>query len=178
MRWTPLFRPVQSADRDFLLRLYASTRAAELALTGWGAAACETFVRMQFGAQTTHYSQHWPASLHSIIEVDDGATHHAVGRLWLDWRTDTLHLLDIALLPAWCGRGIGGACLRGLQHAAALRGLPVSIQVEQGNPARKLYDRLGFMPVGPLHGIHQLMRWQPDTGASAPSFEETCSEQA
>jgi GNAT superfamily N-acetyltransferase len=169
---------VESADREFLLRLYASTRAAELSLTGWDAVACETFVRMQFDAQGTHYRQHWPASLHSIIEVTEGHAQLSVGRLWLDWRADTLHLLDISLLPAWCGRGIGSACLGGLQRAAALRGLPVSIHVEQGNPARKLYDRLGFMPVGPLHGIHQLMSWRSDTGAHALSFEEPCSEQA
>lgn len=178
MHWTPLYRAVESGDRAFLLRLYGSTRAAELANTGWDAAACEAFVRMQFDAQSTHYRQHWPASAHSVIEVEADGTRQCAGRLWLDWRADTLHLLDIALLPAWCGRGIGSACLTGLQRDAARRGLPVSIQVEQNNPARQLYDRLGFVPVGPLHGIHQLMIWQPETGASAPSTKESCREQA
>lgn len=173
-------RPVVPGDDDFLLQVYASTRAAELALTAWSAADCDAFVRMQFNAQRTHYRQHWPASEHSVIEVvDAGAPAQAVGRVWLDWRADCLHLLDITLLPAWCGRGLGTAVLRSLQQQAAQRGCALSIQVEQGNPARRLYERLGFEACGAQQGFHQLMRWQPAGPFVATStLQEICSEQA
>lgn len=178
MPWAPTYRPVQAADGAFLLRVYASTRAEELALTGWDTATCDAFVQMQFNAQLSHYRHHWPQSNHSVIEVMAQGARHDVGRLWLDRRADTVHVLDIALLRPWCGRGIGSACLLGLQRDASRRGVAVSVHVEQGNPARRLYDRLGFTPAGPLHGIHQLLSWRHDTDALASPHKETCSEQA
>jgi GNAT superfamily N-acetyltransferase len=159
------YRPVVAADAAFLLRLYGSTRAAELALTGWDATACQAFVHMQFSAQAAHYQRQWPDAEHSIIQVVQGAACHDAGRLWLHQRRDSLHVLDISLLPHWCGRGIGGACLRALQDRATRQGGYLSIQVEQGNPARRLYDSLGFVPIGAQQGIHQLMHWQPDLPA-------------
>ena len=178
-------RPATVADQAFLLRVYASTRAAELALTGWDISTCDAFVQMQFNAQATHYRQQWPASEHSVIEVKSGASAdhgadcgtHAAGRLWLDRRVDSIHVLDIALLSDWCGQGIGSACLGALLSEASRSGRAVTIHVEQGNPARRLYDRLGFVPVGPQRGLHQMMAWQHPTSAiSTP--EEACYEQA
>lgn len=171
------YRPVENADEKFLLRLYASTRAAELALTGWDTPACEAFVLMQFKAQTAFYEQQWPDAEHSIIQVLQGTTQHDAGRLWLHQRDSSLHVLDIALLPAWCGRGMGGACLQGLQSRAAGHGLNLSVQVEQGNPARRLYERLGFVPVGAQQGIHQYMRWRHDPVLAASLQTEALSEQ-
>ena len=39
-------------------------------------------------------------------------------------------------------------------------GKRVSIHVEQNNPARNLYDRLGFEEAGSF-GMHTLMEWKP-----------------
>jgi predicted GNAT family acetyltransferase len=36
----------------------------------------------------------------------------------------------------------------------------LSIHVEQNNPARSLYDRLGFLPAGE-HGVYVLMERPP-----------------
>lgn len=170
-------RPTSVADQDFLLRVYASTRATELALTGWDESTCDLFVRMQFNAQTTHYRQQWPASDHSVIEVRSQGATHRVGRLWVDRRADAIHVLDIALLPGWCSFGIGTACLERLMSEGAQGGQALTIHVEQGNPARRLYDRLGFQPVGPQRGLHQLMAWRHNAGAKLPR-EEACYEQA
>ena len=170
-------RPATAADHGFLLGVYASTRDAELALTGWDEPVCKAFVQMQFNAQATHYRQHWPASEHSVIDaLWQGATR-PVGRLWVDRRADAIHLLDIALLPEFCGHGIGGACLARLMGEASQAGKALTIQVEQGNPARRLYNRLGFQPVGPQIGLHQLMAWQFDASADSLT-KEACYEQA
>lgn len=170
-------RPTSVADEDFLLRVYASTRATELALTGWGESACDVFIRMQFNAQATHYRQQWPASEHSVIEVRSQGGMHPVGRLWVDRRADAVHVLDIALLPDWRNRGIGATCLGRLMREGSQHDQALTIQVEQGNPARRLYDRLGFQPVGPQRGLHQLMAWRPCASTKLPR-EEVCYGQA
>jgi ribosomal protein S18 acetylase RimI-like enzyme len=77
------------------------------------------------------------------------------GRLWLDEGDDRLHILDIALLPAWRGRGLGTRCLQALAEAAGQR--PLSIHVEIHNPARRLYERLGFVAEGEPLGLYQAM---------------------
>jgi ribosomal protein S18 acetylase RimI-like enzyme len=173
---TVSLRVASEADRDFLLRVYASTRAAELAQTGWSAAAGESFVQMQFNAQSSHYRQQWPASVHSVIEAQLNGLTHPVGRLWVDYRAREIHVLDIALLPEWCGCGIGSACYRQLMREASHAGKALTIQVEQGNPARRLYERLGFLPVGAQQGLHQLMSWRGRARAHSPQ-EEACYEQ-
>lgn len=169
-------RPVLGTDEDFLLRVYASTRATELLLTGWDELACDAFVRMQFHAQTSHYQTQWPKSEHSVIEIMSMGSLRPAGRLWLDRRTNVIHVLDIALLPEWCGRGVGTACFKRLMADALRLGQAVTIQVEQNNPARRFYDRLGFEAVGPQYGIHQLMAWRSPAEATL-TREEACDEQ-
>lgn len=158
-------RPATAADRGQLLTLYATTRADELTLTGWPEAQCLAFAEMQFDAQTKHYSQHWPQSLCHLILVDVGrgcsAEEQVAGRLWLDRRADSLHVLDISLLPMYRGQGLGSRCLRDLMARAGAEGLPLSISVEIHNPARRLYQRLGFNAQGEPLGLYQRMAWHP-----------------
>lgn len=176
MHWA--LRPVTPADQAFLLQVYASTRADELALTGWDTATREAFVRQQAQAQVAHYQGHWPDALHQVISCQDpgpqGNDWHDVGRLWLNLHADASHVLDIALLAEWRGRGLGQMVLRRVMREAAACGRDVTIYVEAGNPARRLYDRLGFLPIGQPDGLHQLMRWSHVTITPM----ETCHEQA
>ncbi len=173
---TVTLRPVAVSDEGLLLRVYGFTRAAELALTDWDEATRDRFVQMQFNAQTTHYRHHWPASEHSVIEVTSQGQTVEVGRLWVDRRTEEIHVLDIAILPGWCSRGIGGICLARLMSEASQANLKLTIHVEQGNPARRLYDRLGFQPVGPQQGLHQYMVWRQTAGALSPTKENIYEE--
>jgi ribosomal protein S18 acetylase RimI-like enzyme len=68
--------------------------------------------------------------------------------------------MDIALLPHARGAGVGTHLLNRVMADARGRGAAVSIHVEQLNPARKLYERLGFHQVSEA-GAHVLMRWEP-----------------
>jgi ribosomal protein S18 acetylase RimI-like enzyme len=152
-------RPVGLADSEFLLRVYASTREEELAPVPWPTEQKEAFLRQQFHAQTTDWSQHYAGADFSIVEVDGVP----VGRFYVDRGHDEIRLVDIALLPEYRRRGIGTGLIRDLLGEAQPRGLPVTIHVEVFNPARALYERLGFERVGD-RGVYLLMRWQPASG--------------
>jgi ribosomal protein S18 acetylase RimI-like enzyme len=173
MNWA--LRAVGVADESFLQRVYAGTREDELSSTDWDEPTRATFLSLQYRAQAQHYRMHWPGAEHAVIvAIDAAGLRHDAGRLWLDRRADTLHVLDIALLPAWRRLGIGGSCLRQLMAQAQAAGRTVSIYVEAGNPARHLYERLGFRAVGAPEGVHQRMAW----GAQTTVNQETCNEQA
>lgn len=140
-------------DEPWQLAIYASTRANELALTGWPRSQCEAFVMQQHQAQQQHYWRHFPQSVCQLILVGDAVA----GRLWVDARPDRLHVLDITLLPAYRKHGLGTCCLQALAQQAQRRGLALGIHVELHNPARRLYERLGFQPDGEPQGLYQAM---------------------
>ena len=144
------------SDREFLCRLYASTRQEELAPVPWSEPEKEAFLRLQFEAQDRHYQEHFPAAAFQIIELDA----RPIGRLYVDRRADEIRLIDIALLPEFRGAGIGTALLMELIDEAAAASKPLRIHVERFNPALRLYQRLGFRPLEE-HGVYLLMEYRP-----------------
>lgn len=155
-------------DRRFLLELYASTREEELAQVDWADGARAAFLEHQFSAQDHHYRSNYPGATLDVIEVDG----ERVGRLYVYRGEDDIRIMDIAVAPEFRGRGIGTWLVEGLMAEARSTGRTLSIHVEMQNPARSLYDRLGFVPVGE-HGVYVLMKWRDaDTGSTveeAPS---------
>ena len=147
-------RPAGADDRDFLLRVYASTREEELRLLAWSADQKEAFVRMQFEAQDAYYREHYHPATFDVVEVDG----ERVGRLYVARWGDELRIVDVALLPEHRGRGIGTSLLRALLREA--EGKRVSIHVERHNPAKRLYERLGFTESAD-HGVYVLMEARP-----------------
>jgi ribosomal protein S18 acetylase RimI-like enzyme len=143
-------------DREFLIRLYASTRQAEMALVPWMPEQKEAFIRMQFEAQRRDYLLNYKAASFQIVVVNREIT----GRLYLDRRPNEIRIVDITLLPEWRGRGIGSYLLGKVLTEGQRRRLPVSIHVERSNPALTLYRRLGFQKVS-AYGIYWLMVWKP-----------------
>jgi len=98
------WRPSTHQDLDFLRRVYAGTRAEELACTGWDESTCAGFVTMQFEAQDRHYRAHFPDAQCSVIEFATCDELVPVGRLWVDRRQHSIHVLDIALLDEFRSR--------------------------------------------------------------------------
>jgi ribosomal protein S18 acetylase RimI-like enzyme len=136
-------RPAVESDQDFLRALFLSTRERELAALPGGAGAHTQLFNGQFSAQLHSYRHSFPQAIDAIIEV----LGVAVGRLYVDRAPGTLHLIDISLLPVYRGRGIGTSLIRALLEEAASVGGSVKLSVAQSNPARSLYERLGFRTV-------------------------------
>ena len=149
-------RPAGAGDRDFLLQVYASTREEELRLVDWSDEQKAAFVRQQFEAQDAYYRDNYDPVTFDVIEVDGASA----GRLYVARWDDEIRIIDIALLPEYRGRGIGTELLRALLDEAAEAGKRLSIHVELNNPARRLYDRLGFTPIEE-RGLYLLMEAAP-----------------
>lgn len=142
-------------DREFMARLYASTRLGELAPVPWSDDEKTAFLRAQFEAQDRHYREHYADTDRRLIRLDGAAA----GRLYLQRREDELRIVDIALLPEYRGRGVGGALLEQVFDEAAMAGKPVRIHVEKNNPAYGLYRRLGFRKLEDK-GVYDLLEWR------------------
>lgn len=155
----PNLRSVTPGDDAFLFELYASTRAGELAAWGWSAAQQEPFLRMQWLAQKRGYEARYPSEGHHIIELGG----RPVGRLWVVRGEHALRLVDVTLLPANRGSGLGTGLLRSLQEEAVAAGKPLRLSVARDNPARRLYARLGFNPVAGAEpdAPHAALEWVP-----------------
>ena len=147
-------RPATPDDRDFLLHVFAESRAQELAALEWTADEKLAFCMSQFEAQDAHYHRHYPGCEYLVIERDGVP----VGRLYRDLRSDEIRVVDIVLLAAARGQGIGGYLMRGIFDEAAAAGIMVRIHVERTNPARHLYDRLGFQTVEEGE-VYDLLSW-------------------
>jgi ribosomal protein S18 acetylase RimI-like enzyme len=151
-----VLRAAGDADRTFLAQVYASTRADELALLPWTGEQKAAFVAHQFEAQDAHYRLHYDGAAFDVIEVDG----EPAGRLYVHRGPSEIRIVDIALSPSYRGRGLGTHLLRALIAEADDGGRKLSIHVELNNPARRLYERLGFRPAGE-HGLHLLMERPP-----------------
>jgi ribosomal protein S18 acetylase RimI-like enzyme len=155
-------RPSQPGDRDFLFRLYASTRMDEIRAIGWDAVQQEAFLRMQFNAQQQWYQTTYSTAGNQIIEKD----REPIGRMIVQREPDTWRLLDISLLPEHRGQGIGGELIRALINDCGNAGAVLQLQVVNTNPAQRLYIRLGFVKTG-QDQIYTQMELRPQSTEQA-----------
>lgn len=145
------------ADTPFLEKLYASTREEEMKMVPWTEKEKDDFLAFQFNAQHTYYQEQFKGADFNLVIHD----RKPVGRLYTEKRKDEVRIIDIALLPAHRGKGIGGSLMDSVLAEAREANLPVRIHVEHNNPAMHLYDRLGFKKTGDT-GVYFLMEWKPN----------------
>jgi ribosomal protein S18 acetylase RimI-like enzyme len=135
-------RTQTEADDAFLKELYASVRWSEVASTGWPDGLKHAFLEQQRALQTQHYVTHYNELWRGIVLY----ANRPVGRMYLWQNGDDLRIVDLSLLESRRGQGIGTQLLRAVIGEATLSNACVSLHVEQNNPARQLYQRLGFSP--------------------------------
>ena len=149
-------RPARAEDEAFLYAVYAATRADELALLTWDQAQKDAFLTMQFTAQHRHYHTYYAGAEFQLVLLNG----RPVGRLYVARQADDILLIDIVLLPDYRNAGIGTFLLTDLLAEARQASKPVRLHVEPWNPARRLYERLGFNRIAE-HGLYWLMEWSP-----------------
>jgi ribosomal protein S18 acetylase RimI-like enzyme len=152
MPGTIALRPVESDDEPLLFRVYASTRTDELAVVPWVEEQKEAFLRAQFDAQTRWYREHYASGSFDVVLVDG----RPCGRLYVHRGAGEIRIVDLALLPACRGEGVGTALLRDILAEADAAGKRTTIHVERLNPALRLYERLGFS-VAEDKGVYLLL---------------------
>lgn len=151
-----------ASDADFLRALYRDVRSDEMAVTGWPPEAIDAFCQSQFDFQSQHYRSYYPEALHYLVERDG----QPIGRLIVDDGPDELRIVDISLLAAQRGQGLGSVLLRWLCDRADAQRQPLALSVEPHNRARHLYGRLGFVLL-PGDGLYLNMRREPSNMESA-----------
>jgi ribosomal protein S18 acetylase RimI-like enzyme len=136
-------REATPADKAFLIDVYASTRAEELALVAWSQDQRQAFVKFQFDAQHSYYHEQFPQANFQVI-LNQG---EPVGRLYVLRQEDWIKILDIAVLPHYRGQGIGTTLVQELLAEAADTGKGVQIWIERLNTSLSLFQRLGFSEI-------------------------------
>ena len=150
-------RPELDTDLEFLQRVYASSRAEEMKLVPWSDAEKTAFLVSQFALQRHHYREYYPGATFDVIEF----TNLAIGRIYVYRACDHFNLMEITVLPEFQRQGIAGRLLENLMMEARAAKLPINLHVEQFNPAKTWYERLGFRAIEDT-GMYLKMQWQPE----------------
>jgi ribosomal protein S18 acetylase RimI-like enzyme len=127
-------RQATKADADFLYRLHvAAMRDLVTRVWGWDDAWQERYFAARFD----------PTYSRIVVVVGED-----VGVIAVEESAADVFLANIEILPEYQGRGLGAALVNGVIREAEARDLPVRLQVLKINPARRLYERLGFVATG------------------------------
>ncbi len=127
-------RPATEADREFLRSLHhACYRASVEPIWGWDEAD-----------QDRRFDDAFRSADRSIIELAD----QPIGTIETSRRDEYLVVDDIEVEPGRQGQGIGTRLLRSVLAEADRAHLPVRLRVLRTSPARRFYERLGFVIEG------------------------------
>ena len=124
-------RSATAADREFLYQLHVATMRAYVEQT-WGA--------WDEAWQRHYFDQYFEPSSRQIIQV----AGVDVGVWMVEHREHKIFLATIQLLPAYQRQGIATVLIEQLKTKGQQAHLPVVLRVLTVNPARVLYERLGF----------------------------------
>jgi ribosomal protein S18 acetylase RimI-like enzyme len=123
-------RPAEEADLGFLWDLQESTMRPYIEATwGWDEAW-----------QRQHFRRFKDPARIQIVELEG----RAIGSIGLERYSDHIYVGAFQIEPAHQNRGIGTQLLRDVLADAKRADLPVKLQVLKMNPAKRLYERLGF----------------------------------
>jgi ribosomal protein S18 acetylase RimI-like enzyme len=165
-------RPAAAADRERLFAAYAKTVGPHVErIWGWD----PRFQRRRF-------RERYALENFAVVEC----AGRFAGAMHVERRPDEIYLALLYLLPEFQRHGIGSMLVRGLLDESRARGKPVALTVIDGNPARALYDRLGFRVVAREDCSSRMVcpcaarpaptrRRQPAAAARSPARRAPCS---
>lgn len=146
-----LIRPLKQDDEPFLWQmLYYATHMQEDGETSIDAVKSHPMLQK--------YVQGWGRETDSGVLALHPHDQRPIGAAWIRLFAEEKnmpHLVDegtpelaIAVLPAYVGQGIGTQLMKHLLEAVSKVYPAVVLSVRKNNPARHLYERMGFEIVG------------------------------
>lgn len=158
---TLTLRPAEGADSSMLYALHKATM--------------RQYVEAIYGPwdDDVQFARHeeWLQRSHPQVIQCGG---EPVGVIDWVWRDHDLYLGRIEVRPDLQGSGIGTRVLRHLAAKAAGRSKPLVLEVIDINPARRLYERLGFEPFKRVgRKIHLRMNTAAIDLSKAAEIDET-----
>ena len=127
-------RSASKADYNFLWNLHVATMKEYVDKTwGW----VDDF-------QEAKFRKNFDPTLLEIIQSEETP----IGYISVERRPDLILLISIEITPSFQRQGIGTRLIRGLLVEGHEKNHAVQLYVLKVNPARKLYERLGFHVVG------------------------------
>lgn len=127
-------------DEPFLLQLYCNIRADEFSSWPMPEEQKSFLMQMQYNMQKQQYDQQLSYRRYDVIWHDE----QRIGRFIVDRQEDGWRIIDISILPSMQNQGIGSRLITDLQNEAKLQNKKVALSVLLTNPAKSLYERLGF----------------------------------
>ena len=127
-------RPAAEVDFEFLFHLHVAALGPYVTLIwGWDDADQRQRFRRAFN----------PSRMRIVHQNGED-----IGAIAVECRERELYLASIELLPQHQGKGLGTALLQSVIAQASRENVPVALRVLKINPARHLYERLGFATIG------------------------------
>jgi GNAT superfamily N-acetyltransferase len=152
----PYVRASVDGDDAFLYDVFCTTWESEVAALP-NPKLAQHVLRIQHIAQERRWRSRYPGHQQYIV-LEAG---EPCGRLYLDRTDETLHVVDLTLLPRFQSRGIGTKVFTDLQRYATDEGLTVTLRVPRRNlRATELYTRVGFRLVT-LDDLDNYFEWTP-----------------
>jgi 8-oxo-dGTP diphosphatase len=112
-----------------------------------------------------HFLEHFCPERSQIVIVEG----QDVGVLRLELGSDEWFLDVLEILPEWQGKGIGTYVIQAMLADASECQKPVALQVLKVNPAKRLYERLGFRKVGETPTHVEMRAWPPRAMGDSPA---------
>jgi GNAT superfamily N-acetyltransferase len=138
-------RPATDADLELI---YSMLRAS------LGPYVEQTWGKWEDEAQRKRFDEVTRAADHSILELDG----EPIGCLCVKQSDTEVRLIRLFILPEFQRRGLGTRILEEVLASANELGLPVSLRVLRVNPARRLYERHGFVVAAENETHYTMMR--------------------
>ena len=138
------FKRAEFPDRSFLLALRKSSMNEHLHAAG---------LKLNDQQHLQRIDEFFDESF--LIKYND----KNIGLIKLGMLPDRLHIRQLQIMPEFHNVGIGSKVVALVKQKALERGLPVTLNVLLENPAKRLYEREGFITEGQTDLEYQ-MRWQ------------------
>jgi len=138
-------RPVLVDDAEFLFQLFVERNTERFSQLGWTDMQLASMLQMQYRARVAGYAQRFVDLEKFVICTAD---QQRIGEVLMHRTAQEIRIVDICISNAYRKQGIATQLLSDLQREAAAKEITITLSVDHGNPARRLYERLGFQETG------------------------------